>query len=297
MSVSIPFVHEPVVDYGVPQVMSEGVRRVMAPNPGPFTYTGTGTFIVGPGRERGGEVAVIDPGPDSPEHLEALTRALEGQAVSAILLTHSHADHSPLTRPLQERVGGVVYGLPDPAVSSGEAGDAFTPDVVLTDGQAVTGPGWTLQALFTPGHASNHVAFAYPEEGTLFSGDHVMGWSTTIVSPPDGRMGDYLRSLDAVIARADRLIRPCHGPAITEPAPFLAAYKAHRLEREAQVIGQLAQGRTRIAQMVGELYAAVDPRLHPAAARSLWAHLIHLVESGRAVSDGEPTLDAAYALR
>ncbi len=296
MSVAIPFVHEPNVDYGVAQVMSAGVRRVMAPNPGPFTYTGTGTFIVGGGIAGRGEVAVIDPGPDSPAHLEALVRALEGETVSAIILTHSHADHSPLTRPLQARVGGVVYGLPDPAAGSTAAGDAFVPDVAVVQGQAIRGPGWTLQALFTPGHTSNHVAYAYPEEDTLFSGDHVMGWSTTIVSPPDGHMGDYLRSLDAVIDTGFGLIRPCHGPAITDPAPFLSAYKAHRLEREAQVLGQLAKGRTHIAQMVGELYAAVDVRLHPPAARSLWAHLIHLVETGRAFSEGEPTLEAAYHL-
>jgi glyoxylase-like metal-dependent hydrolase (beta-lactamase superfamily II) len=288
----IPFVHEPPPPYGVTERLSPLVRRVMCDNPGPFTYRGTGTFIVGEG-----EVAVIDPGPDDPAHLAALTRALEGERVTAILTTHTHGDHSPLAHPLQAAVGGVIHGLPDPGADTGEIAPErlFRPDETLHDGVAITGPGWTLEPVFTPGHASNHMAFALPEEDTLFSGDHVMGWSTTIVSPPDGRMGDYLASLDRVIARGFSRLRPCHGPAVEDPAPFLAAYRAHRLEREAQVMAQLAAGRARIADMVADLYAAVDPRLHPAAARSLWAHLIHLVETGRAVADGAPTLDAAYA--
>jgi glyoxylase-like metal-dependent hydrolase (beta-lactamase superfamily II) len=261
---------------------------VIAPNPGPFTFTGTGTYIVGRG-----EVAVVDPGPDLSEHLEALLQATSGERISAILITHTHLDHSPLTPALAAATGARVYGLPAPrvgeaAVRLDEGHDAgFSPDERITDGQRISGSGWTLEAMTTPGHASNHVCYALLEENTLFSGDHVMGWSTTVISPPDGDMGDYYSSLDKVADRRFARLLPTHGPPVEDPAPFLTAYKAHRLDRERQIIEQLARGPAPIPDMVRVIYADVDPRLHPAAAQSMLAHLIHLQRSGRAGRDGE----------
>ncbi len=290
----IPFVRDMDFEYGRADRVSPLIRRVVARNPGPFTYLGTGTYIVGRA-----EVAVIDPGPDLPEHLDALLAALAGERVTAILTTHTHADHSPLARPLQAAVGGVVYGRAEPGRGSGfeEAAEAdFRPDVEIADGAQVSGPGWTLEAIATPGHASNHVCYALLEENALFSGDHVMGWSTTVVSPPDGDMGDYYASLERVRARGFETLWPTHGPPITEPAPFLDAYREHRLAREGQIRAQLAAGRGRIAEMVPVLYASVDSRLHPAAAHSVLAHLIHLTRTGEVENDGEPGLESAYRL-
>ena len=291
----IPFVREHAPAYGEVVRESPLVRRVTARNPGPFTYTGTQTFIVGEG-----DVAVIDPGPVDPTHLQALLAALAGDRVSLILTTHTHADHSPLARPLAEATGAPVRGLPavrteDEAAL--EAGDdlAFRPDAPVADGERFTGAGWTLEAIATPGHASNHVCYALGEERTLFSGDHVMGWSTTVVSPPDGDMGAYLESLERVAAQGFATLRPTHGPPIVEPEPFLAAYREHRLARERQVLDELDSGVERIPDMVPTLYASVDRHLWPAAAHSLWAHLITLVRDGRAISDGAPTLAARYA--
>ena len=292
----IPYVREMDFAYGRVDQVSPRIRRVVAKNPGPFTYYGTGTYIVGRG-----EVAVIDPGPADETHLEALLQAIEGERVSHILVTHSHADHSPLARPLQERTGAPVFGLPamaahlplDAAVEEGD--DAvFRPDVEVEDGRLFHGEDWTIEALLTPGHAANHVAYALREENALFSGDHVMGWSTTVVVPPEGDMGDYFASLEKVRARGFTTLWPTHGPPVTDVAPFLAAYREHRLQREAQILEQLAGGETRIAAMVPRLYAAVDRRLWPAAARSVHAHLIHLVRIGRASTPGAPELESDY---
>ena len=289
----IPFVREMAFEYGRTDRVSPLIRRVVARNPGPFTYLGTGTYIVGHG-----EVAVIDPGPDMPEHLEAILAAVAGERVSHILTTHTHLDHSPLAHPLAEATGALVYGRPSPDASDFEEGDdgAFHPHVVLEDGERLIGPGWTLEAVATPGHASNHLAFALPEENALFSGDHVMGWSTTVVGPPDGDMGQYYESLAKVRGRGFSTLWPTHGPPILEVEPFLDAYLAHRLQREAQILDQLALGRGRIRDMVPVMYAAVDPRLHPAASHSVLAHLIHLVRQGRVVSDPTPGPDATYRL-
>ncbi|HTI66404.1 MAG TPA: MBL fold metallo-hydrolase [Caulobacteraceae bacterium] len=291
----IPFVRETDVAYGRADPVSPLIRRVMANNPGPFTYLGTGTYIVGHG-----EVAVIDPGPDDPAHLAALLAATAGERIAEILVTHTHLDHSPLARPLAAATGAVVRGLPAPGVADTgfeEADQAgFRPDVRIGEGERVAGPGWTLEAMLTPGHASNHVAYALAEENALFPGDHVMGWSTTVISPPDGDMADYLASLEKVRARGFSTLWPTHGPPITEVEPFLAAYREHRLERERQILGQLAAGRGRIAQMVPAMYAAVSPRLHPAAAHSVWAHLIKLVREGRVACEAAPELGSAYRL-
>ncbi|WP_296819271.1 MBL fold metallo-hydrolase [Brevundimonas sp.] len=293
----IPFVREFDFEYGRCDRVSPLIRRVVADNPGPFTFVGTGTYIVGHG-----EVAVIDPGPPDHRHLEALLEAVKGERVSHVLVTHTHADHSPLARPFAEATGAVILAARPPALPSletvAEEGDdaSFRPDVVLDGGERVSGPGWTVEAIATPGHASNHLAFALLEENALFSGDHVMGWSTTVVTPPDGDMDAYLASLDAVADRGFATLWPTHGPPVTEPGPFLTAYKAHRLAREAQIVERLKVGDRAIGEMVPVLYAAVDKRLWPAASLSVLAHLIRLVRLGVAESTGEPGLGSEFRL-
>ncbi|MEQ8406466.1 MAG: MBL fold metallo-hydrolase [Oceanicaulis sp.] len=296
---SIPFVREFEFEYGRCDRLSPLVRRVIAPNPGPFTFTGTGVFIVG-----NGEVTVIDPGPAMAEHEAALDAALKGERVTHVLVTHHHLDHSPLAHVLAKKHGAKVHGMSPPgAAPEGgevrmEAGDdvGFRPDKEVADGDVFTGPGWTLAALHTPGHTSNHVCYALEEENTLFSGDHVMGWSTSVVSPPDGSMGDYIAQLERMRALDFDVIRPTHGPAIEQPRAFLDAYIEHRRARERQILNEIEAGRTTIRDMVASMYADVDKRLHPAAAHSVLAHIIHLVEQGRVVTPGAPGLDAQYKL-
>lgn len=293
----IPFVRQFDFEYGRCDQVSPLIRRVVAENPGPFTFTGTGTYIVGHD-----EVAVIDPGPPDHRHLEALLEAVKGERVSHVLVTHTHTDHSPLARPFAEATGAPILAARPPALPSletvAEEGDdaSFRPDVVLTGGEVVSGPGWTLEAMATPGHASNHMAFALREENALFPGDHVMGWSTTVVTPPDGDMDAYLASLDAVAAQDFATLWPTHGPPVTEVAPFLAAYRAHRLAREAQILARLEAGDRTIGEMVPVLYAAVDRRLWPAASLSVLAHLIRLVRLGRVTSDGPVEMGSSFRL-
>ena len=293
----IPFVRQFDFEYGRCDQVSPLIRRVVAENPGPFTFTGTGTYIVGHD-----EVAVIDPGPPDHRHLEALLEAVKGERVSHVLVTHTHTDHSPLARPFAEATGAPILAARPPALPSletvAEEGDdaSFRPDVVLTGGEVVSGPGWTLEAMATPGHASNHMAFALREENALFPGDHVMGWSTTVVTPPDGDMDAYLASLDAVAAQDFATLWPTHGPPVTEVAPFLAAYRAHRLAREAQILARLEAGDRTIGEMVPVRYAAVDRRLWPAASLSVLAHLIRLVRLGRVTSDGPVEMGSSFRL-
>jgi len=296
----IPFVSMPAFEYGRAEAVSPLIRRVIAHNPGPFTFTGTGTYIVGD-RTAGAGVAVIDPGPLDDAHLAALLSAVAGQRVSHVLVTHTHRDHAPLARPFAAAVGAPIFAARPPvrsihasATPDEDEDETFCPDVVLTGGEQLDGDGWTLEVLATPGHASNHLALVLAEEDALFSGDHIMGWSTTVVAPPDGDMAAYLASLEAVIARDFSTIWPTHGAPITEPRPFLAAYRAHRLAREAQVLARLAAGDRRIAEMVPVLYAGVEARLWPAASLSVWAHLIALVRQGRVLAEPEPTPQAIY---
>lgn len=298
----IPFVRDFDFAYGRRDQASPLIQRAVADNPGPFTGVGTGTYIVG-GSEPGASVAMIDPGPADDAHLAALLRAIEGRTVTHILVTHTHRDHAPLARPLAAATGAPILAAGPPArtqhVSGGPDGDddsEFRPDVVLKDGEVIVGDGWTIEAIFTPGHASNHVAFALREENALFSGDHVMGWSTTVVAPPDGSMRDYTTSLDKVIARDFDTLWPTHGPPIRDVKPFLEAYRAHRLEREAQIVARLRAGDRTIEQMVEALYAAVDRALWPAASLSVLAHLIKLVEEGVATAWPCPTLSAEFQL-
>ena len=298
----IPFVSAPAFDYGRVDRVSPLIRRVIADNPGPFTFTGTGTYIVGRS-EPGAGVAVIDPGPPDPDHLAALLRAVEGQTVSHVLVTHTHRDHAPLARPFAEAVGAPVLAARPPVRTIHASGgldedddDSFAPDVILKGGEMLAGDGWTMEALSTPGHASNHMAFVLREENALFSGDHVMGWSTTVVAPPDGDMAAYMASLEAVIERRFTTLWPTHGAPVTDPGPFLEAYRAHRLGREAQVLARLAAGDRKIGDMVPALYASVDPGLWPAASLSVWAHLIALEQAGRVRARPGPAIDADWTL-
>ncbi|NWE51110.1 MBL fold metallo-hydrolase [Brevundimonas sp. P7753] len=304
----IPYVRQFDFTYGRRDQVSPLIQRVIADNPGPFTFTGTGTYIVGRDMP-GARVAVIDPGPEDEAHLHALLRAVKGRTVSHILVTHTHRDHAPLSRALAEAVGGAPILAAQPHGPTVHASDAidqaamdedddadFKADVILSDGDRIEGGGWTLEAMATPGHASNHMAFALREENALFSGDHVMGWSTTVVAPPDGDMTAYMASLERVLARGFSTLWPTHGPAITQVAPFLKAYRHHRLEREAQIMARLAAGDETIAEMVPALYAAVDPRLWPAASLSVLAHLIALVDRGLVAATPQPVLEARYRI-
>lgn len=264
------------------------VRRVLAGNPGPFTYTGTQTYIVGTG-----EVAVIDPGPDEPAHIEALIAALRGETVVAVLCTHTHRDHSPAAPAVKAATGAPVIGCAPLVLEDlGPRADAsfdetYVPDRVLADGEQVRGPGWTLTALATPGHTSNHLCFALEESGALFSGDHVMGWSTTVVSPPDGDMAAYMASLDRLMTREDRVYYPAHGEPIENPQRFVRGLAGHRKQREGQILRLLGEGVGAIPVMVRRMYVGLDPRLHGAAGRSVLAHLIDLRERGKVREEGE----------
>ncbi|HEX7726573.1 MAG TPA: MBL fold metallo-hydrolase, partial [Rhizomicrobium sp.] len=237
---------------------------------------------------------VIDPGPDDASHVDALKRALEGRRVTHILVTHTHADHSPAAKPLKEWSGAKTYafgphgsGKLEDGVRVEEGGDMqFTPDVRVKDGEIIKGNGFTFECVFTPGHTSNHMCYALKEENALFTGDHVMGWSTTVVTPPDGDMAQYMASVKKLMARDDAILYPTHGAPVTDPKPFLAAYLEHRLDREKQIVACIRDGLTTIPQMVARMYADVDKRLHPAASRSVLAHLIQLENENRAVNDG-----------
>lgn len=295
----IPFRQDFVFEYGKVHAVSPLVRRVVAHNAGRFTGPGTGTLIVGHGT-----VAIVDPGPDRDDHFEALRAALTGEHVSHVLVTHQHIDHSPLGRRLADAYGALLCGSVGAATDEHggavreEAGDDdwFAPDVELYDNWRAHGENWTLRAVHTPGHTATHYCFAVEEENTLLCGDHIMAWSTSIVSPPHGHMGDYLTSLAYTRdANFDRLV-PTHGVHIDEPGPFIEAYIAHRVRRERDIAAAIANGMSRAREIVEALYGDVDRALHPAAMHSVWAHLIHLVEQGLIVANPAPTLDARYRI-
>ncbi len=280
------------------------VRRVLAPNPSPYTFTGTQTWLVGAGNE----VAVIDPGPDGGSqpghadingegHVDAILRAVGNAKVTAILCTHTHRDHSPASRPLQAATGAPIIGcaplalIDDGPNSAQERADsAFDPDYlpnrVLADGQSISGEGWTLEAVATPGHTSNHLCFSLKETGALFTGDHVMKWSTTVVSPPDGDMAAYMASLSKLYDRDDRIYYPAHGPAVDKPRQLVRGMIGHRRQRERQILRLLDAGESHIPDMVAAMYKGLDPRLVGAAGRSVLAHLMDLERQGKASGAG-----------
>ena len=273
------------------------VRRIVAPNPTPFTFTGTCTYIVG--RDT---VAVIDPGPDDVDHLQAILRAADGETIDHIIITHTHRDHSPGARALQQKTGAKIVGcaahIPIDNAPSGRLDASHdldhAPDEEMRDGEELHGRGFTLQAIATPGHASNHLCFALHEENILFSGDHVMAWSTSIVAPPDGNMQDYMDSLDKLLSRADARYLPGHGAPVQDPQGYVAGLAHHRRQREAAILQRVAAGDGDIATMVRNIYEGLDPRLHAAAGLSVLAHLEDMTRRGLVATDGPATLTAVY---
>lgn len=313
--------------YGQVDELSPLIRRVVAENPNPFTFTGTGVYLVGRG-----SVAVIDPGPTLDEHLDAVLGALEpGESVTHLLVTHTHTDHTAAVQKVIDRTGATTYGygphgpVPDhdpldqvsfdeyftagekaqfdkqwadtPDELKREGPDVeFTPDVAVADGDLIAGPGWTVEVVHTPGHTSNHVCFALREEKVLFTGDHVMGWSTSVISPPDGDLFDYLNSLRKLLERDDERYWPTHGPAIENPREYVQSFIDHRLSRERQIVDALATGPSTIKAIVPDMYADVDKRLWRAAANSVYSHLLALHREGRVSADGETSLTATWTL-
>ena len=284
-------------EYGVCNKVSPLIRRIVCNNPGPFTFTGTGTYIIG-----AKTVAVIDPGPEDDAHFEALRAALDGRTVSHILITHTHIDHSPLAGRLKALTGAQTLGY-GPHGAAGKSGDVrldaggdmtFVPDVEIASGDVIEGPDWTIEAVFTPGHTSNHMAFALREEKALFTGDHVMGWSTSVIAPPDGNMAAYFSSLRLLLGRDDEIYWPTHGGPRRDPKPFVRAFITHRRMREEAILARIKRGDRKIGEIVKRIYADVDPRLHPAAAMSVLAHLEHLLEQGKITTDGKATPGADY---
>jgi glyoxylase-like metal-dependent hydrolase (beta-lactamase superfamily II) len=312
---AIPFV-APLddVQYGSLDQLTPLIGRVVANNPSKFTYRGTGTYIVG--RH---DVAVIDPGPDNADHKASLERALEGKNVVGIVVTHCHTDHVPLAAWLHEETGAPTFAIgshprpiedevvdDEPDDTTDEEDDGirehidhdFAPTRAVVDGEAfLRAEDWSLTAVHTPGHTSNHMCVALDVGNALFTGDHVMGWSTTVVSPPDGNMADYITSLEKVIARGDAVLYPTHGNPVTDPQPFLRAYLEHRLEREAAILRVLGSGKDTIDEIVAVLYVDVRKELHKAAGRSVLAHLVKLVHDGRVrvVAGDVPRRTSRYA--
>ena len=289
--------------HGKAVTVAPDIQRITALNAGPLTFHGTNSYIVGKD-----SVAVIDPGPETESHHQALKTALEGRQVSHILVSHTHKDHSPLARQLAAETGATIVaeGKHRPArpLYTGEinpfqesSDTEFQPDIEAEDGQVINGDGWSLKVIKTPGHTANHAVFALENEDIVFSADHVMVWATSIVAPPDGSMSDYMASLDKMLERDDRLYLPGHGGPVNDPAKFVRALRTHRKMREAAVLDRLQKGDNNIADMVKVIYRDTDPRLHKAAALSLLAHLEDLVGRGAVETEGTPSIDGRYHLK
>jgi len=297
MTTPIAWLREMDFSYGKLEPITDRVRRLVCPNPSAFTFHGTGTYVVG--RDR---VIVVDPGPDMPDHIDTLLQALGDERVEAIAVTHTHRDHSPGAALLQARCGAKTYGFgkhgegryeQDAEVEAG-ADVAFEPDERMKDSDTLVIGDAQLTAVHTPGHCHNHLCFAVGAEGTLLTGDHVMGWSTTVVSPPDGDMGEYLTSLELLLRRDDKVLVPAHGPPIVDPKPFVQALIDHRMQREAEIRACMQQGVLRIVDMVGRMYGDVPTFLHPAASRSVLAHMLHMHARGEVICEGPANVDATW---
>jgi glyoxylase-like metal-dependent hydrolase (beta-lactamase superfamily II) len=298
----IPFNRNFPLEPGVVEEVRPGVRRVLCDNPGPFTFSGTVSYILGSGK-----VAIIDPGPDNEAHAKALLDAVRGETVTHIFVTHTHRDHSPNSARLKQVTGAIVYAQGPHRASrpryesekhnpeSGADRD-FKPDVAVADGDMIEGEGWRLEGVATPGHTANHMAFAWTERKISFVGDHVMGWSTSIVAPPDGSIVDYMDSLDRLTTRDEDLYLSGHGPEIPEGPRYVRFLIRHRKAREASILHRLAKGEADIPTMVRAIYIGIDPRLMRAAGYSVLAHLEDLVARGVVATDGDPVIGGRYRL-
>ena len=295
LAVEIPYKREMEFEYGQIEQVAPGVRRVIANNPSAFTFHGTGTYILGEG-----EVAVIDPGPLDPNHIEAIFNGIKGERVTHVLITHTHMDHSPGYQLMKARCNAVSYGYGphgsgkvDDGVKVEEGGDMqFYPDERVAHGDLIEGANWSIECVYTPGHTSNHVCYQLKQGKALFTGDHVMGWSTTIVSPPDGDMESYMSSLELLLKRDDSVYWPTHGPAITEPKEHVSAFIAHRKAREEQILKCVDDGVHVISEMVPKMYQGTPEFMYPAAARSVAAAVEYLIKRGVLVSDHGNLMEA-----
>jgi glyoxylase-like metal-dependent hydrolase (beta-lactamase superfamily II) len=274
---------------GLCEQMEPLVARVLAGNPSPYTYTGTQTYIVGNQTDR----AVIDPGPAIDEHIEAIIAAVGDAKITAIMCTHTHRDHSPAAAPLSARTGAPIIGCAPLVIESDlprsdEAFDkGYAPDRILSDGETISGDGWTIEAVATPGHTSNHLCLSVKESGAIFTGDHVMAWSTSVIVPPDGDMADYMASLQKLYEREDKVYYPAHGKKVTNTRQLVRGMMGHRKQRERQILKLLAEGSIAIIDMVPRMYKGLDPRLKGAAGQSVRAHLIDLQNRGRVTQSGD----------
>jgi glyoxylase-like metal-dependent hydrolase (beta-lactamase superfamily II) len=298
----VPFNRDFALKPGVVDRVRPGVRRVLCNNPSPFTFTGTVSYIVGEGR-----VAIIDPGPDNEAHAQALLDAVAGETVTHILITHTHRDHSPNTARLKAATSATVYAEgphrasrpryeSEKASTESGADRDFVPDVTVRDGDVIAGDGWALEGVATPGHTANHMAFAWVDRKILFVGDHVMGWSTSIVAPPDGSMVDYMASLERLANREEDLYFSGHGPEIPDGPRYVRFLIRHRRAREASILHRLAKGETDIPSLVRAIYIGIDPRLTTAAGYSVLAHLEDLVARGVVATDGDPVIGGMYRM-
>lgn len=290
---TIPFQRQFEFRYGVAETVSPLVRRLVAHNPSAFTWHGTNTYIIGRGH-----VTVLDPGPLLAGHIDAIRTALQGETIDYLLVTHTHRDHSPACRPLAAISGAPGAGFGPHGDGRGEveegADHEFIPDIRLVDGDRLSGDGWTLECVHTPGHTSNHLCYALHEEQALFTGDHIMAWSTSVIAPPDGDLGEYLASLDRLLARPERRYWPAHGPAIDQPIAFVEGFIEHRQARLREILDGLQRGLDTIPLLVDANYPQLAPALRPAAARSTLASLLYLRRQGQVSCDLEPGLASRY---
>jgi glyoxylase-like metal-dependent hydrolase (beta-lactamase superfamily II) len=304
MAVVLPFAREFEFDYGVASEVAPGVRRIVANNPSPFTFKGTNSYLVG-----SGEVALIDPGPDDAAHRQAVLDevASKGERITDIFLTHTHKDHSAGLPAMAKATGARVLGFGSEPESReafrfNPASEAildvdFRPDVRLRGGEVTSGSDWALEALHTPGHAPDHLVFALAGSNVLFSGDHVMGWNTTVVAPPEGKMGDYIRSLELLLSRPESIFFPGHGGAVHQAQRLVKAFIMHRRWRETQILDCLSRGLDTIPAIVPRIYEGISASLRDAAAYSVLAQLELLVETGRVRCEPEPpSLASRYRL-